>query len=69
MKRIFAVLLLAAAVVGTSTACNFPTFSEWCTEEGGSVQDVTEPDGDVEPHCMKDGRSVMEEEDYYGSDD
>lgn len=64
MKRIAVALAALGLAAAALTACNFPTFAEWCTEEGGQVQDITEPDGDVEPHCMKDGKSIGEEEDY-----
>src|SRR5688500_11949728 len=69
VKRIAVALAALGLAAAALTACNFPTFAEWCTEEGGTVQDTTEPDGDVEPHCMKDGKSIGEEEDYYGEDD
>lgn len=69
MKRIAIALAALALSAATLTACDFPTFAEWCVEKGGEVKDITEPDGDVEPHCMKNGKSIGEEEDYYGSDD
>lgn len=62
MRKTAATLAIGLIVILTNTAC-LQSWEEQCADDGGTLQNYTEPDGEVETWCVDaNGKGLWEAE-------